>query len=84
MPPDYADGISVPRQRKDGAFLRSPRDISVGVHTDSDRPHPHLMTIAAVWGEFIQHDVSHTPQMAGHLGKTELEKKSKSSILTPS
>ena len=27
------------------------------------------MVIAAVWGEFISHDVSHTPQQAGHLGQ---------------
>ena len=33
LPPDYADGISVPRQRKNGSFLRSPREISVAVHT---------------------------------------------------
>ena len=43
LPPDYADGISVPRQKKNGKFLRSPREISVAVHTDADRPHPHLM-----------------------------------------
>ena len=45
LPPDYADGISVPRQKKNGKFLRSPREISVAVHTDADRPHPHLMVI---------------------------------------
>jgi hypothetical protein len=27
------------------------------------------MVIAAVWGEFISHDVSHTPQQAGYLGQ---------------
>jgi hypothetical protein len=27
------------------------------------------MVIAAVWGEFVSHDVSHTPQQAGHLGQ---------------
>ena len=37
LPPDYADGISVPRQREDGTFLRSPREISVAVHSDTDR-----------------------------------------------
>ena len=69
LPPDYADGISVPRQRKSGSFLKSPREISVAVHTDSDRPHPHLMVIAAVWAQFLYHDVAHTPQMAGYLGQ---------------
>ena len=27
------------------------------------------MVIAAIWGEFIYHDVAHTPQMAGYLGQ---------------
>lgn len=69
LPPDYADGISIPRQKKEGSFLRSPREISVAVHTDENLPHTHLMVIAAVWAQFIYHDVAHTPQMAGHLGQ---------------
>ena len=28
-----------------------------------------LQVIAAVWGQFLYHDVAHTPQMAGHLGQ---------------
>jgi peroxidase len=32
-------------------------------------PHDHLMVISAIWGEFIHHDVAHTPQMAGYLGQ---------------
>ena len=66
---DYADGISVPRQRANGAFLPSPRAVSASVHTDSQKEHPHLMVVAAVWGEFVYHDVAHTPQMAGYLGQ---------------
>ena len=27
------------------------------------------MVVAAVWIQFIYHDVAHTPQMAGHLGQ---------------
>jgi hypothetical protein len=27
------------------------------------------MAVTAIWGEFIYHDVSHTPQMAGFLGQ---------------
>jgi hypothetical protein len=27
------------------------------------------MAVTAIWGEFIYHDASHTPQMAGYLGK---------------
>ncbi len=45
--------------------------MSLRVHTDSDIPHPHLMAVTAIWGEFIYHDASHTPQMAGYLGMRE-------------
>ena len=31
--------------------------------------HAHLMTVAAIWGQFLLHDVSHTPQAAGFLGQ---------------
>ena len=50
-------------------FLPSARKVSTSIHTDSDIPHPHLMAVAAIWGEFMYHDVSHTPQMAGFLGQ---------------
>ncbi|XP_040565059.1 uncharacterized protein [Lepeophtheirus salmonis] len=69
LPPDYADGISVPRTKKDGTFLTSPRGISLAVSQGFSEVHPHLMMITAIWGQFIYHDVSHTPQMAGYLGQ---------------
>ena len=34
----------------------------MSIHTDKFRPHDHLMVVSAIWGEFIHHDVSHTPQ----------------------
>jgi len=48
-----------------GNFLPSPRTVSLGIHKDADRPHAHLMALTAVWGEFIAHDIAHTPQFAG-------------------
>ena len=51
----------------DGIFAY--RSVSLSVHSDSDIPHPHLMSVTAIWGEFMYHDVSHTPQMAGFLGQ---------------
>ena len=69
LPPDYGDGISIPRQDFTNQFLPSARQVSLSVHSDSDIPHPHLMSVTAIWGEFIYHDVSHTPQMAGFLGQ---------------
>jgi peroxidase len=49
----------------DGDFLPSSRQVSLAIHRDSDRPHPHLMAFTAVWAEFIAKDMSHTPQMTG-------------------
>lgn len=60
-------GVSIPRQGNDGAFLPSARDISLAVHKDVDAPHDHLTSMAAIWGEMIHNDISHTPQMAGML-----------------
>ncbi|KAG8228883.1 hypothetical protein J437_LFUL007620 [Ladona fulva] len=69
LPPDYGDGVSLPRQSSKNQPLPSAREVSLAVHRDVDLPHPHLMAMAAVWGEFILHDVSHTPQMSGFEGK---------------
>lgn len=68
LPAEYTDGISSPRGGGIGGTaskLPSPREVSLTVHRDEDLPHPHLMAITAVWGEFIAHDMAHTPQMRG-------------------
>lgn len=59
--------MSIPRQGSDGTFLPSARDISLAVHKDVDNPHAHLTSMAAIWGQMIHNDISHTPQMAGKL-----------------
>lgn len=58
-------GVSIPRQSSDGTFLPSARDISLAVHKDVDNPHLHLTAMAAIWGQLVHNDISHTPQMAG-------------------
>ncbi|KAJ9596468.1 hypothetical protein L9F63_012507, partial [Diploptera punctata] len=68
LPAEYSDGVSLPRGSGQSA-LPSPRDITLTVHGDVDLPHPHLMAITAAWGEFISHDMAHTPQMTGFEGK---------------
>ena len=60
-------GVSIPRQATDGTFLPSARDISLAVHKDVDNPHLHLTAMAAIWGQLVHNDISHTPQMAGEL-----------------
>lgn len=61
-------GVSSPRLSEDGSHLPSARSVSLAVHKDSDRPHAHLMALTAVWGEFISHDIAHTPQTVGWNG----------------
>lgn len=52
----------------DGQHLPSARSVSLAIHKDSDRPHAHLMALTVVWGEFISHDIAHTPQTTGWEG----------------
>ena len=66
LPAEYSDGVSLPRGIGQ-SLLPSPREVSLAVHKDEDLPHPHLMAITVVWGEFVSHDMAHTPQMTGML-----------------
>lgn len=60
LPADYADGVSLPRRSN----LPSARDVSLKVHAGGpDQPHPYLMALAALFGQFIGHDLSHTPKV---------------------
>lgn len=61
-------GVSSPRMNSEAKPLPSARSVSLAVHKDSDRPHAHLMALTAVWGEFISHDIAHTPQFVGFQG----------------
>ncbi|XP_050708782.1 chorion peroxidase-like [Eriocheir sinensis] len=45
------------------------RAISLALHRDHDMPHKFMTSVAAVFGQFISHDLSHTPQMAGYIGQ---------------
>ncbi|XP_022255689.1 uncharacterized protein LOC106471379 [Limulus polyphemus] len=68
LPPAYPDGISSPRQSVTKDFLPSPREVSLVVHKDVDRPHSHLTTAMAIFGELVFHDIAHTAQAAGFQG----------------
>ncbi|RXG73264.1 Chorion peroxidase [Armadillidium vulgare] len=69
LPANYGDGVSVPRQSVSGEFLPSARAVSLTVHRDKDTPHKHMTALTAVFGEFLFHDLTHTPQMAGYIGQ---------------
>lgn len=65
LPANYGDGVSVPRQASGGDFLPSARSVSLAIHGDHEVPHKYMTAIAAVFGQFLAHDLAHTPQMAG-------------------
>ncbi|KAK9304396.1 hypothetical protein QLX08_004185 [Tetragonisca angustula] len=56
---DYVDGVSLPR-----TDLPSAREVSLRVHSGgSDVKHPYLMALTALFGQFLVHDLAHTPKM---------------------
>lgn len=58
-------GVSSSRMSMSSDFLPSARLVSLLVHSDSDKPHPHLMALTALWAELVAKDVSHTAQFSG-------------------
>lgn len=59
LPPEYVDGVSLPRIN-----LPSARDVSLNVHSGgSDLKHPYLMALTALFGQFLVHDLAHTPKI---------------------
>ncbi|KAJ8736696.1 hypothetical protein PYW08_007352 [Mythimna loreyi] len=68
LPPDYADGISSPRTGADGAALPSARDVSVTVHRPSYAHDSAFTVMLAVWGQFLDHDITATALSKGQNG----------------
>ncbi|XP_032528753.2 peroxidase [Danaus plexippus] len=60
LPPDYGDGVSSPRTGWNGAPLPSARDVSVTVHRPSYAHDTQFTVMLAVWGQFIDHDITAT------------------------
>jgi len=67
--PDYCDGISSPRCALDGSELASAREVSVGVHRPSYYTDPHFTVMLAVWGQFLDHDITATALNQGQNGE---------------
>ncbi|KAG8175633.1 hypothetical protein JTE90_001062 [Oedothorax gibbosus] len=66
--PDYSNNVNSPRQSTTGGSLPGARLVSSTVHSDSERPHPHLTVFLAIFAEFVFHDIFHTSQSAGYRG----------------
>lgn len=60
LPPDYADGISKPRVSKSGENLPTARMVSLEVHRPYYRNDPKFSVMLAVWGQFLDHDITAT------------------------
>lgn len=69
LPPDYADGISQPRKGKSGENLPSARTVSVVVHRPYYKDDPKFTVMLAVWGQFLDHDLTATALSQGANGR---------------
>ncbi|KAK8745909.1 hypothetical protein OTU49_000091 [Cherax quadricarinatus] len=66
LPPDYTDGVNSARGlSKSGSPLPSPRSISFKVIIDRDRHYDNFTILIMQWGQFLDHDVTHTPITKG-------------------
>uniref|UniRef100_A0A182P084 Chorion peroxidase n=1 Tax=Anopheles epiroticus TaxID=199890 RepID=A0A182P084_9DIPT len=67
--PDYGDGISTPRASVDGSELPSARQVSLEIHRPSYHSDPNFSVMLAVWGQFLDHDITSTALNQGVDGK---------------
>ncbi|CAG0879551.1 unnamed protein product [Cyprideis torosa] len=60
LPPDYADGVGLPRVASDGTDLPSARTVRTTVHPNQYHGSAFFTNIAMVWGQIVDHDVTLT------------------------
>ncbi|UYV62420.1 hypothetical protein LAZ67_2000495 [Cordylochernes scorpioides] len=72
LPPNYADGVRVPRHSVTGSALPSPRTLSESIHEGPppDETQPPISAMGVVLAELVFHDIAHTSQSAGMLHTT--------------
>ena len=61
-------GVSVPRGQVSeelGSTLPSPRAISEALIADQNRPSADFTLMLMQWGQFLDHDITHTPLTKG-------------------
>lgn len=67
LPPDYADGLTMPRASHTGEPLPSARLITSVVHRDEDEPSNDYSILFADWGQVLNHDVTRAALGQGEL-----------------
>ncbi|XP_018341877.1 PREDICTED: chorion peroxidase [Trachymyrmex septentrionalis] len=65
LPPDYADEIESPRKARSGKELPSAREVSLKVHKPSASSNPSFTVMLAVFGQFLDHDITATALSQG-------------------
>ncbi|ROT80397.1 putative chorion peroxidase-like [Penaeus vannamei] len=66
LPQDYHDGVNMPRQFSvRGSLLPSARSISSSVVVDRDARYDNFTILIMQWGQFLDHDITHTPITKG-------------------
>ncbi|KAE8751717.1 Chorion peroxidase-like-2 [Frankliniella occidentalis] len=68
LPPKYGDGVNSPRAMLNGAPLPSARLVSNRLAQESDRPSDNVTLLLMQWGQFLDHDLTHTPISRGQNG----------------
>lgn len=66
----HAVGVSAPRRAKNGASLPSARRVSLVVHRPIYKDDPKFTVMLAVWGQFLDHDMTATAPSRRQDGST--------------
>eukprot|EP00088_Acartia_fossae_P028789 TRINITY_DN29621_c0_g1_i3.p1 TRINITY_DN29621_c0_g1~~TRINITY_DN29621_c0_g1_i3.p1 ORF type:complete len:828 (-),score=123.74 TRINITY_DN29621_c0_g1_i3:220-2703(-) len=61
LPPAYEDGISAPRM----TGLPTSREVSEAMTSSEDKPDRKHTLMLMQWGQFVDHDITHTPTVKG-------------------
>uniref|UniRef100_A0A1B0D2R3 Uncharacterized protein n=1 Tax=Phlebotomus papatasi TaxID=29031 RepID=A0A1B0D2R3_PHLPP len=67
--PDYGDGVQEPRISNDGTKLPSARKVSLEMHRPEFESDPKFTVMMAVWGQFLDHDITATAINQGQNGQ---------------
>ena len=63
LPPDYSDGVSLPRGGLTHSLLPSARAVSVAVHQGQEQAsHQAVSLMVMQFGQFLDHDLTLTPE----------------------